>query len=468
MKRTLLYRTISYSLLPAFSIRFILVQRAYQMCAISKTICTLKPRAMKTFVRLTLFVAVLVLSVDSHSQANANLNQGLVFKNPTLITAATTDLKVGAIYLFKGVKSKVNATVKIDSLVNGAKVNKIDDNSVGLGYTAAFQPEIKIPAGSGSSYAVFTISFQDSLTGASQVMNSVQGTAVDIDGNLLLKEMVEMDMGGGTATYSNVGLEISVLQLLVTKFRGLNVLGIEHSGLDTASTGNMYTVSKANVSSFTVKMGAVTIASPSVDRQFSLYMKGFNYANAISLPVKLVSFTATLNNNNKVDLNWVTASEINVSHFDVERSTDGVNFNQVAMVFAYGNTTENKTYSIVNDISDVKTGIVYYRLRSVDIDGKSLYSQIRIIRPGKQSDLLNLVMYPNPATSELRVTVPSAWQNKPVMLEVYSLNGQKMKAMQNSASGQTETIAVTDLANGFYLLKASCGSESVQQKFIKK
>jgi hypothetical protein len=43
-----------------------------------------------------------------------------------------------------------------------------------------------------------------------------------------------------------------------------------------------------------------------------------------------------------------------------------------------------------------------------------------------------------------------------------------MKAIQNSASGQTETIAVTDLANGFYVLRASSGSESVQQKFIKK
>ncbi|HET6995609.1 MAG TPA: T9SS type A sorting domain-containing protein, partial [Chitinophagaceae bacterium] len=93
---------------------------------------------------------------------------------------------------------------------------------------------------------------------------------------------------------------------------------------------------------------------------------------------------------------------------------------------------------------------------------------VRIIRLGKQSDLLNLVMYPNPATNELRVTVPAAWQNKPVMLEVYSLNGQKMKSIQNNASGQTETIAVNDLANGFYLLKASFGSESVQQKFIKK
>src|SRR5436190_15533672 len=112
MKQSLRYRIIGYSLLPAFSIRFILIQRAYQMCAIcKKTICTLKPRAMKTFVRLTLSIAVLLVSVNSYSQASANLNQGLAFKNPTLITAATTDLKAGAIYLFKGVKSKVNATV---------------------------------------------------------------------------------------------------------------------------------------------------------------------------------------------------------------------------------------------------------------------------------------------------------------------------------------------------------------------
>ncbi len=419
---------------------------------------------MKTFVRLTLFIVVLFVSVNSHSQAN----QGLVFKNPTLITAAATDTKVGAIYLFKGVKSKVNATVRIDSLVNGAKVNKIDDNTSGLGYTAAFQPEIKIPAGTGSSYAVFTISFQDSVSGASQVMNSVQSTALDIDGNLTLKELVEMDLGGGTATFSNVGLEISILQLLTTKFRGLNILGIERGGIDTSAVGNMYTVTRANISSFTVKMGAVTIVSATVDRQFSLYMKGFNYANAISLPIKLVSFTATLNNNNKVDLNWVTSTEINVSHFEVERSTDGINFSEAAMVFAYGNTTETKTYSVANDISDVKTGIVYYRLRSVDIDGKSQYSQIRIIRPGRQSELLKLVMYPNPASDELRVTVPSGWQNKPVMLEVFSLNGQKMKSFQNKASSQTETIAVNDLANGFYIIKASCGVEAVQQKFIKK
>nr|WP_287424193.1 hypothetical protein [Candidatus Brachybacter algidus] len=49
-----------------------------------------------------------------------------------------------------------------------------------------------------------------------------------------------------------------------------------------------------------------------------------------TLPVKLTAFTAILNNN-KVDLKWTTASEVNVSHFVVEKSTDGINYSDAGM-----------------------------------------------------------------------------------------------------------------------------------------
>jgi hypothetical protein len=64
------------------------------------------------------------------------------------------------------------------------------------------------------------------------------------------------------------------------------------------------------------------------------------------LPVKLVSFTAMLSSNKKVDLEWVTASEINTSHFVIERSTDGSTFSDAGTVFAFGNTTEQKNYEL--------------------------------------------------------------------------------------------------------------------------
>ena len=56
---------------------------------------------------------------------------------------AGTNLQIGASYRFLDVTTNVDAIVTIDSLVNGAKVNKIDDNGNGVGYTAAFQPAIQ-------------------------------------------------------------------------------------------------------------------------------------------------------------------------------------------------------------------------------------------------------------------------------------------------------------------------------------
>lgn len=84
----------------------------------------------------------------------------------------------------------------------------------------------------------------------------------------------------------------------------------------------MYTVKKSGISQFTVKFGANTLAANNDSRQYSLYMKNFNIPNAaVLLPVKLESFTAQLNNaGNRVDLQWVTASEMNVSHFAIEKA----------------------------------------------------------------------------------------------------------------------------------------------------
>jgi hypothetical protein len=94
-------------------------------------------------------------------------------------------------------------------------------------------------------------------------------------------------------------------------------------------------------------------------------------------PVKLASFTAVVNNTNntKVDLKWSTETETNLNYIMVEKSTDGVNFKDAALVFTYGNTTAKSDYSFADNISKIKSGAVYYRLRSVAVDGTSQYSE---------------------------------------------------------------------------------------------
>ena len=91
--------------------------------------------------------------------------------------------------------------------------------------------------------------------------------------------------------------------------------------------------------------------------------------------VKLSSFTALLNNNSKVDLKWSTETENNLSHIMVEKSTDGKNFKDAALVFTYGNTTAKSDYSFADKITKVKAGTIYYRLRTVAVDGTSQYSE---------------------------------------------------------------------------------------------
>lgn len=415
---------------------------------------------------------VLVISISIFTRAQSgpgggsSSSYGLKFDNPQLVSGS--DLKVGAKYLFSNVDNNVDAIISIDSLVNGAKVNKIDDNSNGTGYKDAFQPAVQSGNVIGMSYAVFTIKFYEHNTTNLVIMPTVNATALDIDGNTTLKEFCRIYTGvGSIMNYLMTNPDISVLELLPGDYLGQNIMGIERSGIDTAYLNNMFTAKNNNISALTVKYGTLTTVPSSSNRQHSLYMKGFTYPGS-TLPVKLTAFTATLNNNSRVDLKWSTASEINVSHFIIERSTDGSNYSDIGMVFAYGNSTDQKNYTYADNVSNIQSDIVYYRLRSVDIDEKAQYSETRIIRISKQSENnISIVTYPNPVSSELRITIPTNWQNRKVIYEVYQANGQVAKRIESAHSSQTETMNVSQLSSGFYIVRVTCNGETATQKIIK-
>jgi Secretion system C-terminal sorting domain len=187
----------------------------------------------------------------------------------------------------------------------------------------------------------------------------------------------------------------------------------------------------------------------------------------ISLPVNLISFQGMLNNN-KVELNWKTASEVNVNYFMVERSFDGINFSDAGMVFAAGNSTTDNSYALSDNVANVTSPVVYYRLRSVDNDSKSQLSETRIIRISKtELTSITITTYPNPVASDLRITIPANWQNRKVMYEVVNLNGQVAKKIQTANSSQTENVNVSSLSPGMYVVRVSCEGETAQQKIVK-
>jgi hypothetical protein len=425
---------------------------------------------MKTFVpalqKLRQSIIALIVLTFAGLASHAQSSNGLIFENP--VHQSGTALQVGAKYLFPDVGNNADAVITIDSLINGAKVETIDDNGNGVGYKHAFQPRIQSGNIIGMSYVVFTVQFFEKGTTTPKTMQTVNATAVDLDGNSTLKEIATINMGtGSTVNYMSATPDISVAAILPGVFHGQNVLGIERSGIDTSAMANMFTANNSNISSFSIRYGTITTSPSAVVRQFSLYMKGFNYPGS-TLPVKLASFTATLTTSNKADLKWTTASELNVSHFVIERSVDGNSFTEAGLIFAMGNSADNVHYSFSDNLAGIASQVVWYRLRSVDMDGKTEFSETRMIRISRvKENSVSILTYPNPVVNELRITIPATWQNRAVNYQVYSIGGQMVHSKQTAASSQTETIDLTKMGSGIYIIKAVCGSESAQQRIVK-
>ena len=96
--------------------------------------------------------------------------------------------------------------------------------------------------------------------------------------------------------------------------------------------------------------------------------------------MEILSFDAILLNPEKAKLTWVTASEINNDHFDIERSQDGKNFIKIDEVKGNGTTNSINNYEYYDNFGVVTSSILYYRLRQVDFNGEYKYSDIRKLK----------------------------------------------------------------------------------------
>jgi trimeric autotransporter adhesin len=130
----------------------------------------------------------------------------------------------------------------------------------------------------------------------------------------------------------------------------------------------------------------------------------------VTLPVELLTFKGTLQNNATL-LQWKTAQEINTSHFDVERSIDGINFTNIGAVAAQGNTSVETNYShIDNDVTTLPVTVVYYRLKVVDLDGAIKYSNVISVTLPSVTGTITIA--PNPVVNEATVRIIAAVNGK--------------------------------------------------------
>lgn len=158
-----------------------------------------------------------------------------------------------------------------------------------------------------------------------------------------------------------------------------------------------------------------------------------------TLPLTLLSFSASVDGN-AVELHWSTMDEMNTSHFIIERSADGISFEQAGNIPAGG--SGNHQYTFTDPSSATNS---FYRLKMVDLDGANRYSNV--LRVAGAASATRLSIFPNPSASMITVTSPV----KEIAV-ITSLDGKIMKRIQ-LVEGSTG-IDIAALPAGLYLLRS--------------
>lgn len=187
-----------------------------------------------------------------------------------------------------------------------------------------------------------------------------------------------------------------------------------------------------------------------------------------ALPVKLTSFTAA-NKNNAVSLKWQTKYEQNSSHYNIQRSTDGLNFTDVARINAAGNSNGPLSYTHTDllPVSVQSQKTVFYRLQPVDIDGKFAYSQVLALHLDKKE--MEIFVSPNPAKDILQVqTGNNITGNSSLMIADASGRVLYKKEMVLQQGSNTVPVNISMLSPGMYVVRLVNGSDRYIKQFIKE
>ena len=186
------------------------------------------------------------------------------------------------------------------------------------------------------------------------------------------------------------------------------------------------------------------------------------------LPVTLTSFTASLQQSNQVKVAWITSMEFNCSRYDIERSTDGVIFSTVATKAGSGNSSVPITYVINDDITAVTASIVYYRLKQIDIDGKSSISKVASVRLKKT--IGDFTVSPNPFRNNVNINIE--WdKNETTVVKVFNVTGTEVVSKNVKMIKGYNYIDMDELSlvpPGNYIIQFNAANGKLIKQVIKQ
>ncbi|WP_158281192.1 GEVED domain-containing protein [Dyadobacter jejuensis] len=177
------------------------------------------------------------------------------------------------------------------------------------------------------------------------------------------------------------------------------------------------------------------------------------------LPVTLIYFTGKATEKD-TELNWKTSSEVNFSHFEIQRSTNARVFEKI------GKQVSNESGNYMFLDSDAPNGNAYYRLKMIDLDGTYSFSKIIAIDSHAETAMVG-DFYPNPSTGKASIEI-NALETGTWTITTYDLSGRVISVKSNLLQIGLNKISIEKLNPGINFVKFENGFISEIRKVIKE
>lgn len=189
------------------------------------------------------------------------------------------------------------------------------------------------------------------------------------------------------------------------------------------------------------------------------------------LPVKLLGFGAVKQKDN-VLVTWATASEVNNSHFEIERSVDGKNFEKAGEVKGAGNSSSRINYNFTDlqaKAAFAQSKVVYYRLKQVDLNGDFTYSSKVAVSDERNKAFEIVSVVPNPFDNQASVSFISP-STETMTVEVIDAFGKLVfeNKVQPIEGTNLFDLSGTNLQSGVYFVRLTQAGETLHVKVVRQ
>jgi PKD repeat protein len=238
---------------------------------------------------------------------------------------------------------------------------------------------------------------------------------------------------------------------------------------DQVGTDVRNTHETVNISSMAANQSNVKVRLRSVQPGWDWWwaVDNFHVFGSYIIPVELTSFSAALIDN-KVILNWETATETNNMGFEIERKSGPAEFTKIGFVEGHSTTTEKQNYQFIDQMNDLKANSLTYRLKQIDYDGSYEYSQEVFVDNPTPMEFALRQNYPNPYNPVTTITYSLPIKAK-VELIIYNALGESIKQLVNEekeAGKYSVKFDATNLPSGIYFYKLQAGSFVETKKMV--